>query len=142
MNVLNAGINGVNKPTYLIPLMGEIQNIPWNGYNVISTFSGCGGSCLGYRMAGYRVLWASEFIPAAQEVYKANHPNSILDTNDIRNVQGKDILDTIGLRKGEIDIMDGSPPCSAFSRAGKGYKGWGKSKKYSDSSQRVDDLFF
>ncbi|MCZ7641410.1 MAG: DNA cytosine methyltransferase [Verrucomicrobia bacterium] len=49
----------------------------------MSTFSGCGGSCLGYRMAGYRVLWASEFIPAAAEVYRANHPTTPLDTRDI-----------------------------------------------------------
>jgi len=46
----------------------------------VSTFSGCGGSCLGFRMAGFRVLWASEFVPAAQDTYRANHPGTILDT--------------------------------------------------------------
>ncbi len=46
--------------------MAEIAAVPWNGFSVVSTFAGCGGSCLGYRMAGFRVLWASEFIPAAQ----------------------------------------------------------------------------
>lgn len=70
------------KPVYKIPSMNTIKAIPWNGFNVVSTFSGAGGSCLGYRMAGYRVLWANEFIPAAQEVYKLNHPNSILDNSD------------------------------------------------------------
>ena len=59
--------------------MAEIAAIPWNGYNAISTFSGCGGSSLGYKMAGFRVLWASEFIPAAQDTYRANHPATILD---------------------------------------------------------------
>jgi DNA (cytosine-5)-methyltransferase 1 len=42
--------------------MKEIDNIEWNGYNVVSTFSGGGGSCLGYRMAGYNVIWANEFV--------------------------------------------------------------------------------
>ena len=115
--------------------MKDIAAIPWNGFNVVSTFSGTGGSCLGYRMAGYRVLWANEFIPAAQESYKANHLNSILDTRDIRTVQPEDILRAIGLGVGEIDIFDGSPPCAAFSTAGKRESGWGKVKKYSVTTQ-------
>jgi DNA (cytosine-5)-methyltransferase 1 len=122
--------------------MQDIAEIPWNGFNVVSTFSGAGGSCLGYRLAGYRVLWANEFIPAAQEVYKANHTRSILDTRDIREVQPKEILKAIKLKKGELDLFDGSPPCSAFSMAGNREKDWGKEKKYSDTKQRVDDLFF
>lgn len=132
----------MQKPEYKVPSMAEIAALPWNGFNVVSTFSGCGGSCLGYRMAGYRVLWANEFIPAAQETYKANHPNSILDTRDIRQVQPEDILSVVGLGVGEIDIFDGSPPCAAFSTAGKREAGWGKVKQYSDTKQRVDDLFF
>jgi DNA (cytosine-5)-methyltransferase 1 len=132
----------MNKPIYKVPSMREIESLPWNGFNAISTFSGCGGSCLGYRMAGYRVLYANEFIPAAQETYKANHPNSYLDKRDIRLVKPEEILDIIGLKKGELDLMDGSPPCAAFSTAGKREAGWGTIKKYSDTKQRVDDLFF
>ena len=131
----------MTKPPYRVPLMSEIE-APWNGLKVASTFSGAGGSCLGYRMAGCRVVWASEFVPAAQEVYKLNHPNSILDTRDIREVQPEEILEAIGMERGELDILDGSPPCAAFSTAGKGSKGWGEVKAYSDTSQRVDDLFF
>lgn len=132
----------VNKPLYTIPSMQEIGHLPWNGYNVVSSFSGCGGSCLGYRMAGYRVIWANEFIPAAQSSYKANHPSSILDTRDIRKVQPEEILKAIGLQQGGIDIFDGSPPCASFSTAGKREASWGKVKNYSDTKQRVDDLFF
>lgn len=127
---------------YKVPSMKEIEAIPWNGYNVVSTFSGGGGSCLGYRMAGYKVLYANEFIEEARNTYKANHPNSYLDGRDIRAVTGEDILNIIGMKKGEIDLFDGSPPCSAFSTAGSREHGWGKVKNYSDSKQRVDDLFF
>jgi len=132
----------MNKPAYKVPSMSEIETTPWNGFNVVSTFSGAGGSCLGYRMAGYKVLWANEFIPAAQKVYRLNHPDSILDLRDIRKVQPAEILEAIGMSVGEIDIMDGSPPCASFSTLGKREKGWGKVKKYSDTRQRVDDLFF
>ena len=100
------------KPPYKIPSMQEIEALPHNGYNVVSTFSGAGGSCLGYRMAGYKVAWANEFIPSAQEVYKLNHPNSYLSTEDIRNVTADDIISQSGIAKGDIDIFDGSPPGS------------------------------
>lgn len=122
--------------------MAEIEALPWNGYRVASTFSGCGGSCLGYRMAGFRVVYANEFIEEAQRTYKANHPNSYLDTRDIRQVRPEDVMKNAGVNRGELDLLDGSPPCSAFSTAGKREAGWGKVKAYSDKAQRVDDLFF
>lgn len=56
----------LSKPPYLVPSMADISALPWNGFNAISTFSGCGGSSTGYRMAGFKVLWASEFIDAAR----------------------------------------------------------------------------
>ncbi|WP_433341693.1 DNA cytosine methyltransferase [Streptomyces sp. CA-253872] len=123
--------------------MYEIRALPWNGFTAVSTFSGCGGSSLGYRMAGFRMRWASEFIPAAQDTYRANAaPYTVLDTRDIRDVTAQDITTATGLAAGEIDLYDGSPPCAAFSLAGKREAGWGKPKPYSDTVQRVDDLFF
>ncbi|WBB94202.1 DNA (cytosine-5-)-methyltransferase [Verrucosispora sp. WMMC514] len=134
---------GVAKPPYRVPSMAEIRNLPWNGLTAVSTFSGGGGSSLGYRMAGYRVLWASEFIPAARETYLANAaPYTTVDGRDIRKVTASDILTATGLKAGELDLFDGSPPCASFSTAGKREAGWGKVKKYSDSAQRTDDLFF
>jgi DNA (cytosine-5)-methyltransferase 1 len=128
------------KVPYRVPTMASIEELKWNGRNVVSTFSGCGGSCLGLRMAGYRTLFASEFIPAAIETYKANHPHVHLDTRDIRLITPQDILSQIP--KGEdVHLMEGSPPCAAFSIAGKRSKGWGQVKPYSDTKQRVDDLF-
>jgi DNA (cytosine-5)-methyltransferase 1 len=69
-------------------------------------------------------------------------PKTILDGRDIRQVTAEDILTAINMRQGELDLFDGSPPCSSFSTAGKREKGWGKVKKYSDKAQRTDDLFF
>lgn len=132
----------MNKPPYRVPTMAEIAAVPDNGLRVVSTFSGCGGSCLGFKMAGFRVVWASEFVPAAAETYRANHPTTPLDTRDIRKVQPDEILDATGLKAGELDVLEGSPPCASFSTAGKREKHWGKAKKYSDTVQRTDDLFF
>lgn len=123
--------------------MEDIRALPWNGFTCASTFSGCGGSSTGYRMAGFKVVWASEFIDAARESYKANAaPYTVVDGRDIRQVKAQDILDATGLAVGELDLFDGSPPCASFSTAGKREKGWGKVKKYSDKEQRTDDLFF
>ena len=141
-NAQVADIAGVVKPPYQIPTIAEIQKIPFNGFEVVSTFSGAGGSSLGYRMAGFKILWANEFIPAAQEVYRANFPNTFLDKRDIRIVKPEEILKTIGMKRGELDLLDGSPPCASFSTAGNRNRDWGKIKKYSDTKQRTDDLFF
>lgn len=131
------------KPPYAVPSMAAIRELPWNGFNAISTFSGCGGSSLGYRMAGFRVLWASEFIDAARDSYRANKADyTILDGRDIREVTATEILTAIKMQPGELDLFDGSPPCASFSTAGKREAGWGKVKKYSDKAQRTDDLFF
>ena len=122
--------------------MSEIKELPWNGFKVASTFSGCGGSSLGYKMAGFKVVWASEFIEAAQATYRANHPDTILDCRDIRTVKPEEVLNALGMKSGELDLLDGSPPCASFSTAGKREAGWGKVKKYSDKTQRTDDLFY
>ncbi|WP_413808139.1 DNA cytosine methyltransferase [Streptomyces sp. OE57] len=131
------------RPPYRVPTMAEIAALPWNGFTTASTFSGCGGSSLGYRMAGYRVRWASEFIPAAQDTYRANAAAyTVLDTRDIREVAAADVLAACGMAVGELDLLDGSPPCSPFSTTGNREAGWGEVKPYSGTRQRVDDLFF
>lgn len=133
----------MDKPKYSVPLIKDIKQIPHNGFNVISTFAGGGGSSTGYRMAGYKILLANEFVDEAQKTYKANKSDStILDGSDIRDTSGLDFLDKVGLSPGDLDILDGSPPCASFSTAGSREKNWGKVKKYSDVSQRSDDLFF
>lgn len=133
---------GENKPPYRVPLMSELPE--WNGLKVVSTFSGCGGSCTGYRMAGFKVIWANEFVPSARDSYRANAaPDCVLDRRDIRKVLAEDILIRTGLKEGELDLFDGSPPCQAFSTAGKREKGWGTEKHYEHGAhQKNEDLFF
>lgn len=136
-------MTGASVPAYRVPTMKEIGDLEWNGLNVVSTFAGGGGSSTGYRMAGFRVLLANEFVEAARDTYAANcRPGTIVDGRDIREVTATDLLEKIGLEVGELDVFDGSPPCASFSTAGKREKGWGEVKKYSDTEQRADDLFF
>lgn len=129
------------NPPYLIPSMKEINEVK-KEFNVVSTFSGCGGSSLGYKMAGLNVIWANEFVEAAREVYKLNHKNTILNKEDIRTLAPENILQETNLDVGDIDILDGSPPCASFSMSGQRQKGWNEIRSYSDTKQYVDDLFF
>jgi DNA (cytosine-5)-methyltransferase 1 len=132
-----------DKPPYRVPSMAEINALPWNGFKVASTFSGCGGSCLGYRMAGFRVVWANEFVPAAQASYNANKTDDCyLDYRDIKTVLPEEILERIGLNKGELDLFDGSPPCQSFSTAGKREKGWGHAKTYEHGAKQCNETLF
>lgn len=87
-------------------------------YTVISTFAGGGGSSLGYKMAGYKELLAIEWDKNACETLKTNFKFPIWE-KDITKVSSKDILDFCNIEKGELDILDGSPPCQGFSTAGK-----------------------
>lgn len=129
------------KPPYHVPLMAELDSVPRNGFRVMSTFSGAGGSCLGYRLAGYEVVWASEFIDEARKTYRANFPETPLDDRDIREVDPLQVLAELGIGPGEIDVLEGSPPCASFSMAGAREKHWGQEKLYSGRKQRTDDLF-
>jgi len=93
-------------------------------FNVISTFAGGGGSSTGYRLAGGNIIAINEFVEEAIKTYSTNFPDTKIIPGDIKKLTAKDFLDTAGLKPGELDILDGSPPCSAFSVAGKREKGW------------------
>jgi len=86
---------------------------------VISTFAGCGGSSLGYKIAGFRELLAIDFDGNSIETFKLNFPEVPVWHRDIRGVSGGEITDFCGIQKGELDILDGSPPCQGFSIVGK-----------------------
>lgn len=86
---------------------------------VISLFAGCGGSSLGYDLAGCKVLAAVEFDKNAAAVYRANFPDTRLYEADIATLDPLVVLSDLWLEPGELDILDGSPPCQGFSMAGK-----------------------
>ena len=93
-------------------------------FNVISCFAGGGGSSTGYRLAGANILLINEFVEEAISTYQANFPDTKVLVDDIKKYSSDDFLEMAGIKVGELDLLDGSPPCSAFSLAGKRDKGW------------------
>ena len=103
-----------DKPKFALTPIKEIANKPPNNgsINIISTFAGCGGSSLGYRYNGGTIRWANEVVDEARAVYEANaSPYTIVDGRDIRTIDPLEVAYLVG---GEVDILDGSPPCSSF----------------------------
>lgn len=90
-----------------------------NAPTVISTFAGCGGSSLGYSMAGFRELLAVEWDQNAVDTFRLNFPDVPVYHGDIAKLSVDECLDMTGLQPGELDVFDGSPPCQGFSTAGK-----------------------
>lgn len=86
---------------------------------VISTFAGCGGSSLGYSAAGFREVLAVEWDDNAVQTFGLNFPEVPVFHGDIAKLSVDEALARAGLRPGELDVLDGSPPCQGFSMAGK-----------------------
>lgn len=87
---------------------------------VISTFAGCGGSSLGYSMAGYRELLAVEWDNNAVQTFKVNFPEIPVYHGDIAKLSIDECMKKAGLTEpGQLDVLDGSPPCQGFSTSGK-----------------------
>lgn len=79
--------------------------------NIISLFAGCGGLDLGFKRAGFNVIWANECDPSIFETYRRNHSCTILNTTDVRLLKDQDIP--------SCDGVIGGPPCQAWSEGGK-----------------------
>lgn len=78
---------------------------------IISLFAGCGGLDLGFERAGFNVIWANECDSSIFETYRKNHPNTMLNTTDVRLLKDQDIP--------SCDGVIGGPPCQAWSEGGK-----------------------
>ena len=86
---------------------------------VISLFAGCGGSSLGYSMAGFKELLAVDWDDNAIETFKSNFPDVPVYHDDIVKVSIDGCTSLAEIQPGELEILDGSPPCQGFSTSGR-----------------------
>ena len=121
----------------------DLKKVQPNGMKVFSCFHCGGGSTMGYKLAGFEVLGGVEIDPEMSTIYVNNHNPKyeylmgVKEFNKIPN-------DQLPAELFELDILDGSPPCSSFSMAGSREKKWGEKKKFREgqAEQVLDDLFF
>lgn len=81
----------------------------------IDLFAGAGGLSTGLEMAGFDVLYANEISPVYSQTLKANHPSAFVDVEDIRKVDPKTVMRSLGIKRGSVDLVAGGPPCQGFS---------------------------
>ncbi len=118
----------------------DLAEVQKHGHLVFSTFACGGGSSMGYKLAGFDVIGANDIDPQMEKVYRANlHPLMFFKApiGDLLNA-------TLPPQLYDLDVLDGSPPCSTFSMSGSREKAWKKDKKFREgqSKQVLSDLFF
>lgn len=86
----------------------EIENDP-NKLKLVSLFSGAGGIDLGFKNAGFEIIWANDFFEDAVNSYRKNIGKHIVH-GDITKISSKDIPDG-------ADVIIGGFPCQGFSVA-------------------------
>ena len=140
-NIANAVLGAV--PVHKFPYNWNLKDAIFtkDKGKVFSCFACGGGSTMGYKLAGFDVLGCNEIDPKMIEAYKANHNPKYAYLEPIQTFKmRKDLPKELY----ELDILDGSPPCSSFSMAGNREKDWGKEKKFREgqAEQILDNLFF
>ena len=118
----------------------DLDSVPKNGIKVMSTFACGGGSSMGYKRAGCSIVAANDIDPEMAWHYKHNLNPPLYYLCPIRDLVTADLPSELF----ELDILDGSPPCSTFSMAGSREKAWGKEKHFREgqAKQVLSDLFF
>lgn len=135
-------INKITGP-YTKKDVKKIQDSVKNKKKVFSCFHCGGGSSFGYKLAGMDVLGGVEIDPKMMELYKANHDpkySFLMGVQDFKNIPDEQLPKALF----DLDILDGSPPCSTFSMAGSREKAWDKKKKFREGQkeQVLENLFF
>lgn len=121
----------------------ETFDVKPNGATVFSCFHCGGGSTMGYKLAGFDVLGGVEIDPKMMEIYRRNHKPRLSFLEGVQQFKERPI-ESLPADLLDLDILDGSPPCSSFSMAGAREKDWGKKKKFREgqADQVLDNLFF
>ena len=85
---------------------------------VISLFT-CGmGMDIGFERSGFDTVYTNDIAKFACDTIKKNKSGVPCDHGDITNIQSSEILKKCNMKKGEVDVVIGGPPCQSFSTAG------------------------
>ena len=89
-----------------------------NDWKAISLFAGAGGCSLGFKYAGINMITAFDNANAAIETYNANFGDGKAKNVDLSSCDFLEIRNNLGLKRGELDLIIGGPPCQGFTTAG------------------------
>lgn len=95
------------------PVFKKGGAIPEEKLKIVELFCGCGGTSLGFEMAGYHTILGCDILKPAIETFQHNHPHSATILGDIKKVDPDLILET--LSNHSLDVLIGGVPCQGFS---------------------------
>lgn len=81
----------------------------------VDLFCGAGGLSAGLEMAGFDVLAGNDLFEAAGKTFEATHPHAKFFGKPIQELDPSELLETIGMKRGELTVLIGGPPCQAYS---------------------------
>lgn len=82
---------------------------------VIDLFCGAGGLSEGFRQAGFHVLAGQDCDAQAGATFAKTHPEATFISGSIQDVTPRQLLKAAGMKRGEIDVVVGGPPCQGYS---------------------------
>jgi len=80
---------------------------------VVELFSGCGGTSVGFEMAGFKIAIGCDIHHPSIETFKNNHKGVTTILGDVKKVESKAIKEIVGNRS--IDVLIAGVPCQGFS---------------------------
>lgn len=86
-------------------------------FSVLDLFSGAGGFARGFKEAGFKILFGVDNFSPAAKSFKANFPEALVFVEDVKELSGVEILELLGLKRKEVDVIIASPPCEPFTGA-------------------------
>ena len=142
-----SAVSGSTKNDHRFPWkwnLADLKDVQKHGHTVFSCFSCGGGSSMGYKLAGYDVIGCCEIDPRMLAIYQKNLHPRLPYCADVRDFLQKEMFAVHADELFNLDVLDGSPPCSVFSTAGDREEGWNKEKVFREgqAKQKLDDLFF
>ena len=82
----------------------------------VDLFCGCGGISAGLRNAGFRVLAGVDIEKHFIQTFRENFPESKCLELDLANTSPRDLMELLRLKRGQLDLLAGGPPCQGFSK--------------------------
>ncbi len=95
------------------PIFNKGGEIPTDKPIIVELFCGCGGTSLGFKMAGFEVVLGCDIHSPSIETFKTNHPNCSTILGDVRNVNPEVIKELLNGKR--IDVLMAGVPCQGFS---------------------------
>lgn len=86
-----------------------------NRRTAIDLFAGAGGLSTGLEMANFEIKFANEVSEVFGESLRFNHPNTLIEIGDIRDLDPSAVREALHMERGQLDLLAGGPPCQGFS---------------------------